>query len=270
MMDSDESSGDLYERGREAMERREFEQAAALFRRSIELDPHFKTLELLGQCLLESTPASSEAIVCLAASAGLGRRAFKSFYLLARALASRGDLTRAIEKLDVAIELHPQYKAAVEYRDELRKHLSDSGGVMDSSEVLNEIQDHQKVVEKIGYWPDFHDAEFIEIFLDRSKDEWRLGPTLTARIDVSDTTRQNPEHYVVAIKFFEVERLVLEEFNYQNAINGLEFEGETRSRNNQQFIKVIIHQGFGVGGSFKCKKIKVLSIEPYTPPSSYW
>jgi hypothetical protein len=134
--------------------------------------------------------------------------------------------------------------------------------------VLNEIQDHQMVVEKIGYWPDFHDAECIEILLDRSKGEWMIGPTLTARLDVSDITRQNPEHYVVAIKFFEVKRLVLEEFNYQNAINGLEFEAETT--NNEQFIKVIVHQGFGVGGSFKCKKIKVLSIEPYTPPSNYW
>jgi tetratricopeptide (TPR) repeat protein len=123
MINFDELSSDLYQRGREAMQRSEFEQAAALFRCSVELSPHFKTLELLGECLLESGNVSSEVILYLAAAAGLGNKSFKSYFLLARALEARGKLTEAIEKLDVAIEIHPQFKAAVEYRDLLQKRL---------------------------------------------------------------------------------------------------------------------------------------------------
>jgi tetratricopeptide (TPR) repeat protein len=93
----------------------------ALLRCSVELSPHFKALELLGECLLESHNVSSEAIVFLAAAAGLGNRSFRSSFLLARALSSRGKIREAIEKLDAAIELNPQYRAAVELRDELKK-----------------------------------------------------------------------------------------------------------------------------------------------------
>ncbi len=110
------------------MERREFAEAAALFRSSVELSPHFKTLELLGECLLESGDRSSDAIVFLAAAAGLGHKSFRSYFLLARALALRGQMREAIEKLDIAIELHPDFRAAVELRNALKSH-SEAGKV---------------------------------------------------------------------------------------------------------------------------------------------
>lgn len=113
-------ASDLYQRAREAMDRKELEEAIALFRCSAELCPHFKTLELLGECLLELRN-TSESIIFLAAAAGLGNRAYRAFFLLARALSLHGEISSAIEKLDLAIELQPSFRAAIELRDELTK-----------------------------------------------------------------------------------------------------------------------------------------------------
>ena len=115
-----ELSSQLYQSGREAMEQAQFDVAVALLRSSAELCPHFKTLELLGECLLELPGRSSEATLFLAAAAGLGNKSSRSFFLLARALSLQGDIQGAIEKLDIAIEIQPQYKAAIQLRGELR------------------------------------------------------------------------------------------------------------------------------------------------------
>ena len=117
----EELSSELYQRGREAMEQHQNSEAAALFRSSISLRPHSKSLELLGECLLEMKSAPEEAIVFLAAAAGLGNKASRAFFLLARALSSQGMRQDAIEKLEIAIEMQPQFRAAIELRDALLK-----------------------------------------------------------------------------------------------------------------------------------------------------
>ena len=117
----------LYQLGREAMEQRNLAVAVALFRSSSELCPHFKTFELLGECLLELPDRLSEAVVFLAAAAGLGNKSSRSFFLLARALSLQGNVQSAIEKLAIAIEMQPEYKAAVQLRDELRSRLHENG-----------------------------------------------------------------------------------------------------------------------------------------------
>jgi Immunity protein 50 len=91
---------------------------------------------------------------------------------------------------------------------------------------------------------------------------------LVARFHIQEFIQGSDQNYLITLKFLEVERLVLEEFNYQNAINGLEFEKGTGRY--QQSIKVTIHGGFGVDGSFVCTGVKVLGFEPFTPPETYW
>lgn len=69
-MSSDESSYDLYRRGREQMEAKNFLEAIALFEQSVAQSPHFKTLELLGECYLQQNEFMA-AIVPLAAATAL-------------------------------------------------------------------------------------------------------------------------------------------------------------------------------------------------------
>src|SRR5687768_10616017 len=120
---TDRSSGSrdeafaLYSAGRDALDVGDRASAIDRLRRSAVLAPHFKTFELLGQCLLEEGQPG-DAIVYLAAAAGLGNRQFRSRYLLARALIATGDTGHAIDKLREALELQPAFRAARELLDE--------------------------------------------------------------------------------------------------------------------------------------------------------
>lgn len=120
-----ESSSRLYNLAREAMDVRRYELAIALLRSSTELYPHPKPMELLGECLLE-IGRGQEAVVFLAASAGLGNKASRSLFLLGRALSLQGRTADAIEKLDLALEMQPQFKAALEFRTRLRESAAES------------------------------------------------------------------------------------------------------------------------------------------------
>ncbi len=108
------------------MEQRDYGSAIVLLRCSNALSPHFKTLELLGECLLELGNANVEAIVVLASAAGLGSRAFKSYFLLARALDVSGRTKEAIEKVELALALQPDFKTARELREELVRKSQDT------------------------------------------------------------------------------------------------------------------------------------------------
>jgi immunity protein 50 of polymorphic toxin system len=138
--------------------------------------------------------------------------------------------------------------------------------------IRSSIQGYEKVVDKVGHWPDFHDAECIEMLLQRTKDEAEIGPTLTAKFHVMEAPPGGTDkHYLVTLKFFTFERLVLEEFSYQNAINGLDVEERSSGRTSQRKpIQVTIHDAGGVRGSFNCSHIKVVDIEDFVPPEEYW
>jgi hypothetical protein len=134
-----------------------------------------------------------------------------------------------------------------------------------NQKILTTIQGYEKVVDRIGHWPDFHDAECLEMLLQRSKDEAQIGPTLTAKFHLRED-----KDYLLTLKFFSFERLILEEFNYQNAINGLDLEERKPSPYSDRLIRVTIHPGAGVRGSFNCSHIKAIAIEDFLPPHNYW
>ena len=46
------TSSELYLQARKFMASKQYEEAVSLFQQSVELDPHFKTLELLGECYI--------------------------------------------------------------------------------------------------------------------------------------------------------------------------------------------------------------------------
>ena len=102
---------DLYADRKSAMRLGELEAAVEHFRESIRVSPHFKTLELLGECLLLQKQ-HSEAIVCLAAAAGLGLKQFRSRFLLAKAHLAIGETGDAVSQLKEALRLNPNYKSA--------------------------------------------------------------------------------------------------------------------------------------------------------------
>ena len=93
------------------MERDDYLEAAKLLEISAQASPHFKTLELLGECWLKNGDPHG-AILPLAASIGFDRNVSRACYLLGRAFAELGDKDEAILHLKRALAKQPDFKQA--------------------------------------------------------------------------------------------------------------------------------------------------------------
>jgi tetratricopeptide (TPR) repeat protein len=116
----------LYSEARTAIDAKELGVAVEKLRRASALAPHYKSYELLGECLLQQGEAT-EAVLYLSAAAGLGNKQTRCRYLLAQALI-RLDPTReadAIDKLQEALDLNPQYKAAKQLLEDITRQRSE-------------------------------------------------------------------------------------------------------------------------------------------------
>jgi tetratricopeptide (TPR) repeat protein len=112
------SSEDAYRNGRDKMDVGDYDSAIMFFEESIAAFPHFKTLELLGECRLRLNQPLS-AIVPLAAAIGLGVNEFKAMYLLSKAFASLDRKEDAMKFVDLALKTNPNFTAARELRDSM-------------------------------------------------------------------------------------------------------------------------------------------------------
>ena len=112
----------LYDLAREALAADRIPDAVELLRASTAASPHFKTLELLGEHLMVRGEVA-EGVLYLAAAVGLGRRQPRARFLLAQALGTEGEIDDALDLLEEALSLNPNYQRAVELRAQLRKML---------------------------------------------------------------------------------------------------------------------------------------------------
>ena len=112
----------LYNQGREAVTQSRITDATGLFRESLLIEPHFKTAELLGECL-RSEGKLGEAAVAFAAAAGLGIRQYRGRLLLAEVLAEMGSRANALQQVDEALRVSPENGAL----KKLRKTLAAPG-----------------------------------------------------------------------------------------------------------------------------------------------
>jgi tetratricopeptide (TPR) repeat protein len=103
------------------MEAGALEEAVARFRESIAEWPHFKTLELLGDCLLQ-LKRPREAIIPLAAATALNRQG-RAPALLGRAFLELGTYRDAFDQAEEALRRAPGNKLALEVRQTARQHL---------------------------------------------------------------------------------------------------------------------------------------------------
>ncbi len=114
-----DASGEAYKAGREKMDAKDYDSAVDFFEKSIAAFPHFKTLELLGECKLK-TEQPLAAIVPLAAAIGLGSNESRAMYLLSKAFLGLGRERDAVKFLDLALKTNPTFESARELRDSLK------------------------------------------------------------------------------------------------------------------------------------------------------
>ena len=135
------------------------------------------------------------------------------------------------------------------------------------------IENSEAITSVFGYWPSFHDAEVLELVICRDGS----GPgraSVVARVHVFEMTSQvKPDghylchkHSIVSLVFEDVDELVMEGFNHQNALAGLRIE----EREPGGCLAVAFDGAYGLEASLICRSIRVDSIALGIPAGSVY
>jgi tetratricopeptide (TPR) repeat protein len=103
-------SSELYLKARQMMDEGKLEDAIILFEQSISHYPHFKSLELLGECFSRLNRLS-EAIVPLAAATSLNK-GVRAPSLLAEVFLRLKEYRQARETAEIALSREPHNRTA--------------------------------------------------------------------------------------------------------------------------------------------------------------
>ncbi len=103
-----------------------------------------------------------------------------------------------------------------------------------------------------GYWPSFHDAEVISLYLSRKGSS-------SLRVHTWDTTKEVDEkgyylltkHVVVEIILETVSDLSLDDFSQQNVISGLDIE-KTDSG-----FRLVLGACYGLAGRIEAERLSI-------------
>lgn len=100
-----------YEAARKLMNEGKYEEAVAMFEHDVKADPHFKDLELLGECLMRLDKLV-EAIVPLAAATTLNK-SVRAPSLLAEVYSRLGETNDAKAIAELALSRDPNNRKAL-------------------------------------------------------------------------------------------------------------------------------------------------------------
>jgi len=135
----------------------------------------------------------------------------------------------------------------------------------------------EKLTGIFGRWPSFHDAEVLELRLERGQarpdDSVYESAKITAKIYVFNTTGEvSPEGYFVVVnqtlatlQFRDVTGFEMRWFNQQNVLSELLISTEAGDEGNLSYLSVVLGSSFGMDASFRCLAIEVLAAVPCGP-----
>jgi len=147
------------------MDRGEYADASELLKASAEASPHFKTLELLGECRLKNGDAHG-AILPLAASIGLGSNESRACYLLARAYLALDEHEEALRHVRRVLIKNPNYEAAKPLLKSIEEHRRST--LVGPSQLTEEFSDLIPWIERWAYGDD--DADERALMFEKSGD----------------------------------------------------------------------------------------------------
>jgi hypothetical protein len=111
------------------------------------------------------------------------------------------------------------------------------------NQIPESIEGARKVVEWFGYWPVFHDAEVLELHLDRQGPSWISFYTWHMSETVDDQGQYIlDKHAIVRFVFDKISDLGLDDFSSQNVIA----EVVVSRRDND--LHLAISPCYGIGG----------------------
>ncbi len=117
-----------------------------------------------------------------------------------------------------------------------------------------------------GCVPSFHDAEIVELALDRVQSCCRIKIHAFERTPETYATGHYVcvKHVVVTLRLLHVMNLQLDDFNHQNA---LDYLGILRQPNGN--ILLTMEPCYGLGGEIEAMGLEI-SLEPGIPPDSVY
>jgi immunity protein 50 of polymorphic toxin system len=135
---------------------------------------------------------------------------------------------------------------------------------MENIETL--IQGSEKLTSIFGYWPDFHDAEVLELHFLRGQINAEEGqfdlPALTISMDLKEWALPAEPGILrqiwATMRFEDVDNFRMEGFNYQNAILGLYIGRVEKQEGSSLCFSVDFNPAFGMGATFECTSIEVV------------
>lgn len=137
---------------------------------------------------------------------------------------------------------------------------------MDKVDPKTIVAGNEKILDDNGEWPNFHDAEVLDLHIWRGDmrpdDNVYIGPQITIKLDL--IALEKP--FVVVLRFDDCSSIVMPDFNHENPIMDLEFGIEERGTFKSgkplpPYILVHFLPAFGFELSFKCFKASVIGIE---------
>lgn len=143
--------------------------------------------------------------------------------------------------------------------------------------ILPLIEGHEKLTSLYNCWPEFHDAEVIDLHFWRGHvlsgdwDDRNVFPVLTVKIRVlqavqKDSQLKKPD-VLTTLRFHNVDDFRMEGFNHANQI--VDFTIQVKDRGTftdgkplpPHFVVSFV-EGFGLKASFRCFRIEVLEAQP--------
>ena len=123
---------------------------------------------------------------------------------------------------------------------------------------IDKIKNSYKVIDFLGSWPVFHDAEITKVELDRELPDLIMTIytfLLSKEIDEKGFLKKQKE-CLITFQFGSLKNLEISNFNHQNVISGLVFKPTADNE-----IEVLINSIYGLEGKFVCNDINVLLVK---------
>ncbi len=112
-----------------------------------------------------------------------------------------------------------------------------------SETISQQIPGTNSVFAWFGYWPDFHDAEILELHLSRNDSSWLKVYTWNTTTRTDDKGYNiNEKHAIITFFFDTLSDVKFADFSSQNVINGL-----TISRTDKE-IRLTMSPCYGLSG----------------------
>ena len=132
------------------------------------------------------------------------------------------------------------------------------------------IKNSRLLTDLFGYWPEFHDAEIVDLFLSVGcAKPWIPGcdsPNIEMKLELCDWNGSTART-LVEMYFGSVREVELTDFSYQNSVEEILFHTEPRQLPDGRggmsapfdIVRVEIIANCGLTAKFECKKAEVIS-----------